>query len=185
MKKYSLIVLLTLLFAGCASAPQGQWPAPSAPLNRYALLGKVAIITPKERHSANLYWQHLGQQYSLKLTSFLGTRILSLDGQPGQVTLVNGDGTYHDSDPQRLLYRLTGWQLPISSFNHWLLGQAGSHDTVTAHNAQGQLQSLASGPWQVRFSHYQQQAGRWLPGALSIRRDSLFIKLQINQWQPR
>lgn len=185
MKKTLLLVLATLWLSACVSLPKGQWPSPNRPLVNYAVLGKVAIITPNKRDSANLYWQQQKQTFNLKLTSFLGTSVLSMEGEPGKVSLTNSEGTFKDTDAQYLLYQLTGWQLPVNDFPQWLKGQSGERGMIVKKDSKGRIDTLQSEGWTIQYLRWTQAGGRDLPAMLDMSKDNIKIKLQINEWQPR
>ncbi|WP_341503415.1 lipoprotein insertase outer membrane protein LolB [Gallaecimonas sp. GXIMD4217] len=183
MKK-TLLLLPALLLTACVGHQPAQWPKPGEPLTSYEARGKVALISPEGRDSANLLWQNRQQQYRLTLTSFIGTHVLTLKGQPNQVSLETGDGTFEDTDAEYLLYRLTGWQLPVEDLPHWLQGQPGDTGIITEWDEQRRPRVLAGGGWRLRYQRWQQLGGRWLPARLELVHEQLKIKLQINQWQP-
>ncbi|WP_192954816.1 lipoprotein insertase outer membrane protein LolB [Gallaecimonas mangrovi] len=185
MKKTLLLLLASVLLSACVSHPKATWPAPDKPLDHYEVTGKVAILTDKSRDSANLYWQQDEKDYYLQLTTFLGTQVLAMESKAGQVSLTNRNGTYHDTDAQRLLYRLSGWQIPVNDLPQWLKGNAGAQGQIVAKDKQGRIATLQSQGWTIQYQGWSRQGGRELPTKLDLRKDNIRIKLQIDQWQPR
>ncbi|WP_035482208.1 lipoprotein insertase outer membrane protein LolB [Gallaecimonas xiamenensis] len=184
MKKTLLLLLATLWLSACVSHPEGQWPAPNQPLERYAVRGKVAVLGPDSRDSANLYWQQKAADFKLQLTSFLGTQVLAMEGHPGKVSLTNDQGTFEDTDAQYLLFQLTGWGLPVDDFPHWLKGQSGERGLVMERDPLGRIQVLQSEGWTIKYSRWTREGGRYLPEVMDMTKDNIKIKLQIHQWQP-
>ncbi|WKE64602.1 lipoprotein insertase outer membrane protein LolB [Gallaecimonas kandeliae] len=184
MKKTLLLLLALVLLSACTSHPQGQWPAPNQPLDSYLVRGKVAVLGPDSRNSANLFWQQKAKHFKLQLTSFIGTSVLSMEGQPGKVSLTNDKGTFEDTDAQYLLYQLTGWQLPVADFPQWLKGQSGERGMVKERDELGRIRELSSEGWTVRYKSWTREGGRYLPELMDMTNGDIRIKLQINQWLP-
>ena len=184
-----LLLVAALLATGCVTTPQPQrsqvnWTQERTrleQLDHWQLSGKLAIITAKEKGSARLNWQQDGDDYRLNLTSLIGTHILELTRQHGQLTLVDREGKVHQSDnASELVYELTGWDLPIDGLPLWIKGLPGSADFTL--NPDQSLASVKDGDWQIDYQSYQDQDGYRLPQQLSLQGEGTRIKLQVNEW---
>ncbi|MCU7553834.1 lipoprotein insertase outer membrane protein LolB [Alteromonas sp. ASW11-19] len=177
--------------------PQG----PSAPVNlpaqieqlraveQWKLTGKMALRENDEAVSANLRWSVNEQDLAFRLSNFLGVTLVDLQAEHGLVTLKADDRTYTDTDATRLIYRVTGWDIPIGQLLNWVKGVPGDADSYTLTDA-GLLATLSPAcnrcqQWQVSYGNYMQVDNLWLPGALTLTQKdtSNFIKIRIHQWQ--
>ncbi|GIU42674.1 outer-membrane lipoprotein LolB [Shewanella sairae] len=153
----------------------------------WEMQGKLAVRTPEDRFSTNLYWLHSPERDELKLTTMLGTTVLSLSSQAGLVTLEVDGNTYQDTDAQRLLTRVSGWSIPIDSLPLWITGQLTADDKLISSDSQQRPIKLINAeqfpPWEVEFNSWQTQSGAEVPRLLELQRDKVRLKLQLNQWQ--
>ena len=98
MKKNIFLFLFICLLAGCAEIPKPQnipWIDHQQKLellNDWEFSGKIALITPKERHSLNIYWSQNHNQTHLILSTFLGITVLELEQIKGATKITNNDG---------------------------------------------------------------------------------------------
>ncbi len=153
----------------------------------WEIQGKLAVRTEQDRFSTNLYWLHTPWQDEITLTTMLGTTVLSLTRNEDVATLKIDGKTYHDSDAQNLLLRLTGWSIPIDTLPLWITGQLSPSDVVierdTAKRPIKAHTKDAHSPWQVHFKSWQQQSGAALPRLLDVNKDDVRLKIQVSQWQ--
>ncbi len=185
------VLLLSLLLHGCASYRPPTPDDTIAQQDDWLLRGKLGVITPDDRLSANLHWRHLGRtgQDDLRLTNPFGATVLSLSAQPGLASVTLDGQQYDGSSAEQLVRRLTGWQLPLSQLSAYLLGDPGDNPT-TVYDEQGNPLSLElthpdSGErWQLTYQGWQQLSGYKVPRQLELRGDNQRIKLAISHWQP-
>lgn len=153
----------------------------------WEMQGKLAVNTPDSKVSANLYWLHTPDSNELKLTTMLGTTVLSLTTRQGIAKLEVDGKVYEHNDAQKLLTEITGWSIPVDSLPLWITGQADNNDKIISQDEQlrpNVLLSLSdSPPWQVTFKSWQKQSGAQLPKLLQLTKSQLKLKIQINHWQ--
>ncbi|MGY3941586.1 lipoprotein insertase outer membrane protein LolB [Aeromonas tecta] len=186
LRIFSLIGLL--LLAGCTTTSpqrdQVNWQQERARLEQlthWQLSGKMAIITAQQKGSARLNWQQDGDDYRLNLSSIIGTHILELSRNKGEVTLIDNDGKLHQSqDAEALIYQLTGWNIPVQGLPEWIKGLPGRAEFEL--NPDASLASVRDGQWQIVYGDYRDQAGYRLPHLLTMTGQGSRLKLQINQW---
>lgn len=183
--------LLFLLLSGCSTPP----PIAYIPIHieqvsqaqAWEVRGKIAVRTPEERFSANLYWFHTQEREELRLTTPIGTTVLQLTSTPELTQLVIDGQRYQHHDPQLLLQRATGWSIPIDSLPLWLTGQITAQDRVLQKDSNNRPISLLSSDkeshWQVSFLSWQQQSGAQIPKKMLLTHEQVEIKLQLNRWQ--
>ncbi|GIU43947.1 lipoprotein insertase outer membrane protein LolB [Shewanella colwelliana] len=153
----------------------------------WEMQGKLAVRTSDDKFSTNLYWLHTQASNELRLTTMLGTTVMSLTSDSTGSTLELDGKTYHDADAERLLKRLTGWSIPVATLPLWITGQISPSDELLSQDEQLRPISARStnspSPWQVTFNSWQVQSGAQLPRLLQLSRDDVRLKIQINQWQ--
>lgn len=148
--------------------------------------GKIAVKTAEDKFSTNLYWLHQPAANDLRLTTVLGTTVLTLKTNQGMATLEVDGKTYRDNNAQDLLTGISGWSIPLDSLPLWITGQIGSNDKIVSYNPDGTIKQVISydpqANWSVSFLSWQQQSGALVPKLLKIERENVQIKIQTNQW---
>ena len=195
-------LLLIFILAGCSvfselepeQAPKGKnltWLAHKqsiSALSKWSITGKLAIFLQDERETANLYWEQNENNYNIELTSFIGTRILTIKKNKYGVEIINNDGdSFTGNDAEQLIQKISpGLNLPISALQQWIKGNP-LNATYTL-NEEKRINSLLgadldSSAWQIDYQQYQYFSGIALPRKLDLKRDNLRLKIAINQWQ--
>ncbi|GIU02257.1 outer-membrane lipoprotein LolB [Shewanella morhuae] len=153
----------------------------------WELQGKLAIKTPDDKLSANIYWRHSEESDALTLTTMLGTTVLTLNSTPNSAHLHIDGKDFSDDNAQRLLEHVSGWSIPLADLPLWITGQVGPNDQVIESDNQGKPKLLTNTqtppPWLVTFLSWQSQSGANVPYQLKLDRGDLQLKLQLNQWQ--
>ncbi|WP_105265613.1 lipoprotein insertase outer membrane protein LolB [Pseudoalteromonas sp. T1lg76] len=192
MINFRLILLVFFLFiTGCAqqipksTTPDDNWRQQLATISHFSAEGKMAFISPQKRQSANFVWQQQNKDYELDLNTFIGTNVLRLQKQGEQVHLEVDDEHYQDQNAQQLVYRLSGWLLPLAEPQSWLLGQLESDAELDELERVRSAHWLSPDQrrWQIRYEEYEAINGVWLPTRITLVHESLRVKLLINQWQ--
>ncbi|SIQ79927.1 lipoprotein insertase outer membrane protein LolB [Shewanella morhuae] len=190
---FSCLVLSSLLFLGaCQILPPTDDLQPISVIDArqakaWELQGKLAIKTPDDKLSANIYWRHSEESDALTLTTMLGTTVLTLNSTPNSAHLHIDGKDFSDDNAQRLLERVSGWSIPLADLPLWITGQVGPNDQVIESDNQGKPKLLTNTqtppPWLVTFLSWQSQSGANVPYQLKLDRGDLQLKLQLNQWQ--
>lgn len=157
-------------------------------LSHWSLSGKLAIFIGKDRQSANLHWQQTGENYSIQLTSFIGTRILQVTKNNEGIEIINDDGEkFVGQDASTLIKELSpNLELPISALQQWIKGNP--VDATYQMNEQQHVADLLGtdqngGLWSVEYQQYQFSSGYLLPENLTLKQDNIRVKIAINQWK--
>ncbi|MBB1319224.1 outer membrane lipoprotein LolB [Shewanella sp. SR43-4] len=187
---YTAIITALLLLTGCSVTPSEDFTpinvTNAAQANAWELQGKIAVKTAEDKFSTNLYWLHQPAANDLRLTTVLGTTVLTLKTNQGMATLEVDGKTYRDSNAQDLLTGISGWSIPLDSLPLWITGQIGSNDKIVSYNPDGTIKQVISydpqANWSVSFLSWQQQSGALVPKLLKIERENVQIKIQTNQW---
>jgi outer membrane lipoprotein LolB len=196
----SLLLLLFILLLGACSTTRHSKPEAGSineaqhqlalsRMQHWKIDGRLAFKSTAEKFSANLNWQQHAGRYEIKLTSFIGTSIMHMQGEPGAVLLEADDQRYQDSDASQLIASITGWNIPVEQLPAWLKGQVDEQDRVI-FSREGLLQQLLPrcgqcDAWAISYSAYKQVDEIWLPHQIQLNNlnqaDNL-IKIRINQW---
>ncbi|AQS39445.1 outer membrane lipoprotein LolB [Shewanella psychrophila] len=184
-------MLLSLsLLSACTTTPTNLVPIQVKKVsqaNAWEMRGKLAVKTPEDNFSTNLYWLHTQAKNELKLTTMLGTTLLSLTTEHGMARLEVDGKTYEHHDAQQLLTNVTGWSIPVNALPLWITGQVSPDDEVSSFDEKNRPVSLftpsETPPWQVDFLKWQHQSGAQIPRLLQLKRVDLRLKIQVNEWQ--
>ncbi|WP_350999704.1 lipoprotein insertase outer membrane protein LolB [Shewanella sp. TB7-MNA-CIBAN-0143] len=187
---HTALITVLLVLAGCSVTPSDDFTpidvTNAARAKAWELQGKIAVKTSQDKFSTNLYWLHQPKANDLRLTTVLGTTVLTLKTNQGMATLEVDGKTYRDSNAQDLLTGISGWSIPLDSLPLWITGQIGSNDNIVSYNPDGTIKQLIShdseANWVVSFLGWQQQSGALVPRLLKVERENVQIKIQTNQW---
>lgn len=157
-------------------------------LDHWTLTGKLAIFLENDRQTANIYWQQQGDNYSIQLTTFIGTRILEVTRNEQGVEIINNDDqVFTGQDANTLIKQLSpGLDLPIAALQQWIKGNPANASYQL--NDQQQVSDLlgldaSQQLWEVSFKQYQLFSGTVLPKKVNLKRDDIRVKIAINQWK--
>jgi outer membrane lipoprotein LolB len=157
-------------------------------MSHWELTGKMAIITPSERNSAYLNWQQSNQVVDFRLTNLIGVSLLNLTYN-GEVARLEADGEeYEGASTEALVYRTTGWILPLDNLPQWIKGSVSERDHVIL-NDKGlpeiiqPICATCTG-WQITYSQYGYVQGVWLPFLIEVNNPikQTRLKFKVRQW---
>lgn len=156
--------------------------------DHWLIKGKLGYKSPEKKQSANFRWQQTQDQYQLNMTSIIGTSLLNMQGDNDGVTLTTDDVTYQDPDPSHLIWRVTGWQIPVEQLRFWIKGQHNTNDHVMT-SEQGWVSQLQPSchhceNWIINYDNYKLVDKIWLPHKVilnnSLNNSQLLIR--VNTW---
>ncbi|WP_156104093.1 lipoprotein insertase outer membrane protein LolB [Shewanella mangrovi] len=190
LPRLSILMLASMMLFGCGITPPANWQPTQ--VNRvseakaWELKGKIAVKTPEQKFSTNLYWLHTPQSEELRLTSMIGSTLMLLKSDVNSATLELDGKSYQGDNASELLQHLSGWQIPISQLPQWIVGLPGNANIVQ-HNADGLPQLLVDSrqlpPWHISYKSWQALQTNTLPRLLTLERGQLSLKIQLNEWQ--
>ena len=159
-------------------------------LKRWTIAGKIAFINSQKRQSATLHWHknELERTESLNLSTLFGIKVLELTQQQDNFTLEVDDNVYNTQDLDRLIYKITGLNLPTRAMSHWLKGLAFLPTDKVAYHAENKLPvSLTSRynnkNWLIKYNNYYHIGPYQLAKQLTIVQGDLRIKIVIHSWK--
>ena len=151
-------------------------------ITNWSISGKLAIITPEKKGSARIRWQQHGDDFDLNLSSVIGTRIMEMHKNGQQVLIIDDKGRqYYGTKPEELVYRLTGWQMPVTQLPVWIKGLPGDSDYDISTD--GQLKSIKAQNWQMDYQSYQDVSGWMMPEKITFTGPQTELRLAINEWE--
>ncbi|MCM2970969.1 lipoprotein insertase outer membrane protein LolB [Larsenimonas suaedae] len=191
-----MVIAAFALIAGCATqAPGpngtrhiGDWKSQQTQieaLDAWTLMGKVALSAPDTHQSANLDWTQAGTHYRMLLTGPFGAGRTTLDGEPGNVSLSNSEGTFSAPSPEALMQSRLGWSLPVSALDHWVKAEPAPHsDSNIERDELGFPKTLEQDGWTITYSKWTNVDSLWLPGRISMIQGELRVVMIVTKWQP-
>ncbi len=154
----------------------------------WSIQGKLGFKSPEKKQSARFNWQQEQKHYTLNLTSIIGTSLLKMSGDLNQVELKNDGKTYQDTDASFLIWRMTGWQIPVEHFPEWVKGLHQAEDQIMTA-AQGWVTQIKPScdncdGWVVNYSDYQKVQNIWLPHKIVLinQNTSSQLLIRVNSW---
>lgn len=183
-----------LALAACRTAPPTLPPGTSWEVRRpelqardhFQLTGRVAVAAGGEGFNANLRWTQDGARSQLTLEGPLGVGGAQVTASGADLTLVTSRGEHIDSEAAHaaLATRL-GFDPPLASLRYWVLGvpDPSQPASESLDPAQQRLSSLTQDGWRVDYQGYASADGQALPARLTLQRDSVRVRLFVDNWQ--
>lgn len=174
--------------------------------------GVVGISMPGQAQQASVSWNKDPKQDEIKLSGPFGLGTIDIQHKAGVYELTDEKGhVYTNSDPELLLEQVTGWALPLSGADYWVLGLVKPKKDVGSNmsssvvekstfdpnsikkdhvkvkyslNQYGSLDKLQQNGWEIDYRQYRVFNGVMLPVQIIFYNKSkqLRIKLVIQNW---
>ncbi|MGL5387695.1 MAG: lipoprotein insertase outer membrane protein LolB [Serratia sp. (in: enterobacteria)] len=193
-----LIPLASLVLTACTLTKPGPATSPTSPqwlaheqavqqLEQYQTRGAFAYLTDQKKVYARFFWQqYTPDRYRLLLTNPLGSTELELNVQKNVVQLTDNQGKRYVSDnPQEMIRKLTGMEIPMDNLRQWMLGLPGDA-TEFSLDAQYRLNKLTYKQgdltWVVTYQDYNTDLKIPLPSRLELQQGDQRIKLKMDNW---
>ena len=195
MKYRFFYLLISFFFMGCAQIPSqksqqnNSWDMQQqslVALSDWSLTAKLAVITPKERNSVNMFWQQSQQGFHINLTTFLGLTVLDVKKEGGKTTIIDNNGkSYSSRNTEALIEELSGIVLPIEQLQQWIKGNP--EDAHYKLDENYQVIHLVSSDeeddkWSINYSGYHTTNNINLPHRLQLKRKDLRLKIARSNW---
>lgn len=192
------LAIFFLALSACTTLPDGPETAVNLPsqlqqlktVEHWQIKGKMAIRNDKEAVSAHLNWKTDAPDFDFRLTNMLGITLATLSVNDGMASLEADDKHYEGTNPSRLIYQTTGWDIPVNRLLNWIKGLPLAGDDYQLNDKQ-LLASLSPacdncGNWKVIYSNYGNVDGIWLPHQLTLTQTNnskMLIKIRIDEWK--
>lgn len=177
-----LLPLPLLLMQGCA----GLKPTPEqAQSTEFVIQGRFSVQYGEEQMSGLLHWQADGARDELLLSSQLGQGLARITRNARGVTLArSGEADIVADDVEKLTQATLGFGLPLGGLRYWVQGKtepaAPSAGAAIAAYENGLLKQLRQDGWTIDYLQYREAR----PRKIHVWRDTLQIRLVIDEWQP-
>jgi outer membrane lipoprotein LolB len=192
------LILALALLAGCRTAPpavivgpgaEAPWPEQRAgleKLDRYSLVGRVAVAASGQGFSANLRYAQKPRAANLSLDGPLGIGGLRVDMQGEDIHIATSRGEKIEGAEARAeLERRLGFALPLQELRWWLLGiPAPGEVAVNADASSGEIRDFTQNGWRVSINARSPGLGFAMPQRLTAEREGARLKLLVERWLP-
>lgn len=176
-----LVSLLLLLCLSCA-APlprppaehvQQLWQARVSALQtvqRWELRGRLAVHSDERGGQASFTWRRDGARHNIRLNGPLGRGVVQVTQDETGATLQDaGQRLFHAANAEDLLYRYTGWRLPLANLNYWVRGvPVPDLPGIQELDDSGRLKTLRQQGWEMQYQKYVPIEGHELPSRLTL-----------------
>jgi outer membrane lipoprotein LolB len=190
--KVGILLLSFLTLSSCSLfKTRAELPQNLSPESRERFLqrqqywkvtGRIGITTPEESNSASFTWEKDQDSIKLRIYGSFGVTYAHLTAEPGQAKIeLSDDQVYYDTDAEQLLWRTTGWQIPVQKMQYWILGIPAQAPDFEL-NKEGYLSELRYGYWLVNYQSYQSFDGLIMPKKLRVIHPEVTLKFSIHQW---
>lgn len=197
LRSIALFSLVLFGLVGCATLPE---PSPDDAAARAAfaertalveevdtwrLAGRLILELPDETWTGQLGWRVEGPDQVIDLSGPMGRGGGRLILDPQRAVLLTRDGErYQASDPDVLIARITGREIPVSGLDAWVRGIArpGAGFDLRA-DAAGRPSRLIQDGWEIVYGAFEDAGAEAMPSSLELHRGDLRLQLRIQRWQ--
>ena len=93
------------------------------PIQHWELRGRLAVRADERGGQASLTWKRDAARHSIRLNGPLGRGVVRVTQDETGAQLQDAEQrVFHAADAEELLYRYTGWRLPLTNLNYWVRG---------------------------------------------------------------
>lgn len=201
MNRFNVLALAFILLAGCTAtseknknivAPTPQleqrWKINEKQLDgvsHWQAEGKLAVAQRKKGGNASFVWQQQGEFYQIKIFGPFGAKSAYIIGGPNHVELKEANGNVSTAkSPEALLYKVVGWQVPISGLRYWLRGiPVPNSRSGKQFNEHGLLATLKQQGWNIEYQDYNRGNFAPLPNKVVLTNEHVKVKMIVNNWK--
>lgn len=153
-------------------------------INDWQFSGRFSAQNETESWHGHISWTQKNDHFNILISGPLNSGSMSLSGDSKKTTLIlSNNQPFESPDPELLLERHTGLQLPIKSLRYWLIGAPNNNDYSSTLNAHGQLDHLLQKGWSVAFKRYKKTNNLTLPNKIFLKNSKYSVRLVIKNWQ--
>ena len=199
-----LVALSSILCLSCA-APLPRPPADQLqqlwqtresallPIQHWELRGRLAVRADERGGQASLTWKRDAAQHSIRLNGPLVRGVVRVTQDETGAQLQDAEQrVFHAASAEELLYRYTGWRLPLTNLNYWVRGvPVPGLPAIRELDDAGRLKTLRQQGWDVQYQEYVRFEGHELPNRLtltyapdpaSMELPAMEVRLVIDRW---
>ncbi|MWN89846.1 outer membrane lipoprotein LolB [Gilliamella sp. Pra-s65] len=199
--KYTFVIILSLFIVACqatksqnSTSVEQQWQAHQQNLqqiNAFQVNGSIAHMSDKSRNYGRfLIIQQSTDNYEVKLTTPVGTNILTLKAEPNYAQLIDKNGgSYQDVNVENLMRKISNVNIPLNSLHNWLKGFSDNINADKLDNS-GRLISTTfmqgNNKWTLKIPSYKTYTYKNkkidLPAIIELTHDDEIVRLKISDW---
>lgn len=176
------LVLMVLSLAGCAR--QGLQPQASELTEHWSFNGRMAIRNDSEASSFSVDWQQRAAAFEIYLSGPLGQGTVTIEGQPGHVTLTRGRDVWQASSLTELGSQVSDLELPLDYLQYWVRARPApySNASLAVDDDTGLVMAIQQAGWDVNYTSYFGEGGDALPQRIDFARQHSSGRLVIRNW---
>ncbi len=197
----SLFLFLCLSCAAPAPRPpaghlQQLWQARESallPIQHWELRGRLAVRADERGGQASITWQRDAARHGIRLNGPLGRGVVRVTQDETGAQLQDAEQrVLRAASAEELLYRYTGWRLPLTNLNFWVRGVPVPDLPASRElDAAGRLKTLRQQGWEVQYQDYVQSGNYELPSRLTlttlpdqanVAQPAIEVRLVIDAW---
>lgn len=161
------------------------------PIRNWELRGRLAVRADDQGGQATLVWRRDGSRHDIRLGGPLGRGMLQLTQDESGAQLLDAEQRIvRAPSAEELLFRYSGWDLPVENLNYWVRGLPVPDVAMERElNDNGFLKTLRQEAWEVQYQEYVLVDGRNLPRRLSLSnprktagQPAMQVRLVIERW---
>ena len=196
MIRAASVVLIVLLINGCTQLPEklgdsnsSRWLEHQVALSTiqsWNIKGRIAIRNSKESGTLTMYWSQQGSIYELRFIAPFGQGTYLFKGSDTGVSMLGPKDTYLTaSTAEELMYQNLGWYVDLNGLKYWIRGmpEPGVSHNQLLLDEKGRLLDMQQSGFNVNVGRYTELNGVSLPEKLSVKNDTIQLKLIIQSWE--
>lgn len=201
MMRGLLMLMASLLLAGCATSPRRMAPSENALLaaqvqreawlaqhTDWRLTGRIAVSDGRDGGSGKLEWIQHGARYEITLKAPVTRRSWRLVGEPGFARLDGLDGgPFHGESAESLLAEHLGWHVPLADLAAWVQGARAGGSAQMAFQPSGLPASIQQNGWHIEYRAFEDSAAAGahavpMPLRVFASRGAQRVRMQVDAW---
>ena len=154
-------------------------------IQQFSIKGRLGAMTNPKGFSGRVAWQHTSENDHIDIFSPLGGKVAYITKTSQDVALTNNKGEQVSAeDAETLTEKTLGFRLPLSGLSHWVLGKPSNTGLVNyvTWDQNGRINRMQQNGWDITYKDYSMQEGYFLPKKVTLRTDTLIIKLITEKW---
>ena len=163
------------------------------PIRAWELRGRLAVRAGERGGQASLTWKRDAAQHSIRLNGPLGRGVVRVTQDESGAQLQDAEQrVFHAASAEELLYRYTGWRLPLTNLSYWVRGVPVPDLPATRElDDAGRLKLLRQQGWELQYQEYVRFEGYELPNRLILtyvperatpELPAMEVRLVIDRW---
>jgi len=163
------------------------------PIQRWELRGRLAVRADERGGQASLTWVRDAARHSIRLNGPLGRGVVRVTQDETGAQLQDAEQHVFQADnAEELLFRYTGWRLPLTNLNYWVRGvPVPDLPAIRELDDAGRLKILRQQGWELQYQEYVRFEGYELPNRLiltfapdrsTMEAPAMEVRLVIDRW---